>query len=161
MQFKKKIIAGALAAGLVMGAGGIAAAYLTTTGSGSGSATVTGATPVTFTVTTTSATLTAATKVAFTYTNPNAYKVKLNTPVSVMAVTQTSAAGTCFAGVTDGASLLGAGKVTTTPAPTAIGTVAASASTVAATSTQEPTITLHTTASTTQVNCTFSVTLSS
>ena len=40
MQFKKKIIAGALAAGLVMGAGGIAAAYFTTTGSAVGSGAV-------------------------------------------------------------------------------------------------------------------------
>ncbi len=40
MQFKKKLVAGALAAGLVMGAGGIAAAYFTTTGSQSGGATV-------------------------------------------------------------------------------------------------------------------------
>lgn len=51
---KKKYVAGALAAGLVMGAGGIAAAYFSATGSGSGAASVGHATP--FSVTEASAT---------------------------------------------------------------------------------------------------------
>ena len=35
LNFKKKYVAGALAAGLIMGAGGIAAAFFTAAGSGS------------------------------------------------------------------------------------------------------------------------------
>lgn len=50
-SFKKKFVAGALAAGLVMGAGGIAAAYFTATGSGSNTTTV--GTMATWTVTVT------------------------------------------------------------------------------------------------------------
>ena len=39
-RFKKRFIAGAMAAGMVMGAGGIAAAYFTATGTGTGTGTV-------------------------------------------------------------------------------------------------------------------------
>ena len=49
MKLKKKVIAGALAAGLVMGAGGIAAAYFTSSGTGTGTGTT--GTAVAFTVT--------------------------------------------------------------------------------------------------------------
>jgi hypothetical protein len=49
MQFKKKVIAGALAAGLVMGAGGIAAAYFDAGGSGTGTAKVGHAAPLSVT----------------------------------------------------------------------------------------------------------------
>lgn len=48
-RFKKRFIAGAMAAGMVMGAGGIAAAYFTATGTGTGSGSV--GTPSPWTVT--------------------------------------------------------------------------------------------------------------
>ncbi len=51
-KFKKKVVVGALAAGLVMGAGGIAAAYFTAGGSGSASATVGNSVPLSVTQTT-------------------------------------------------------------------------------------------------------------
>ena len=47
--FKKKYVAGALAAGLIMGAAGIAAAYFTATGTGTGKVSVGSATPFTVT----------------------------------------------------------------------------------------------------------------
>ena len=75
MQFKKKIIAGALAAGLVMGAGGIAAAYFTATGTGNGSGSVGSSTPWAVVVANTaSATLTPGgpgETIDFTVTNPS------------------------------------------------------------------------------------------
>jgi hypothetical protein len=49
VKLKKKFIAGALAAGLAMGAGGIAAAYFTATATGSGKLQVGSATPFTVT----------------------------------------------------------------------------------------------------------------
>ena len=45
LNFKRKYVAGALAAGLIMGAGGIAAAYFTATGTGTGKVSVGAATP--------------------------------------------------------------------------------------------------------------------
>ena len=49
LNFKKKYVAGALAAGLIMGAGGIAAAYFTATATGTGKLQVGSATPFTVT----------------------------------------------------------------------------------------------------------------
>ena len=48
-NFKKKYVAGALAVGLIMGAGGIAAAYFTATATGTGNVRVGAATPFTVT----------------------------------------------------------------------------------------------------------------
>lgn len=48
-NLKKKYVAGALAVGLIMGAGGIAAAYFTATGTGTGTVSVGSATPFTVT----------------------------------------------------------------------------------------------------------------
>ena len=48
-NLKKKYVAGALAVGLIMGAGGIAAAYFTATGTGTGKVSVGSATPFTVT----------------------------------------------------------------------------------------------------------------
>ena len=159
-KLTKKLAVIAGAAGLAMGASGVAFAYLSTTGSGTGSATVGTPTPVTFTVTTTTVSgLTTANKVAFSYTNPNAYKVKLTGDAEVTAVTQTSLNGTCFTGVDTGTTLLVGTHVTTSAATSPIDTIAAS-TTGTATSAEEPTITLHTTSTTTQKSCTFTVTVS-
>ena len=48
-KFRRKYVAGALAAGLIMGAGGIAAAYFTATATGTGKLQVGSATPFTVT----------------------------------------------------------------------------------------------------------------
>lgn len=156
---KKKIVAAGLAFGVAAGMGGVAFAYLSATGSGTGSATVTGPQDVQFNVTTTSFTLTATTKVAYNYSNPNGFMVDLSGVASITAVTQTSASGTCKASVSQGATLKTSGAVTVTAASTALGKLAVGARGAAAI-TQEPTLKLLTTATTTQSACVFTVTVS-
>ena len=138
MQFKKKIIAGALAAGLVMGAGGIAAAYFTAGGAGTGSATV--GTPATFSVTggTVSTLLPGSPQTAtFTVTNTQAFSKAFTGATA--SVTESSP--TCD--ITVG-----------TPSPT-FATVAASGTT-----TVTVVVTMATNATYTQGSCTATVHLS-
>ncbi|MGH9920839.1 MAG: hypothetical protein ACRD6W_18465, partial [Nitrososphaerales archaeon] len=74
---KKKYIAGALAAGMIMAGGGIAFAYFGASGTGTGTAST--STPTNVIVTVTHITFTGASteQINFKITNPNAYKVHL------------------------------------------------------------------------------------
>ena len=100
MKLKKKFIAGALAAGLVMGAAGIAAAYLGATGTGSGSATV--GTAKTLIVSSPAVTVVpnGTQTLSFVVTNPNGFKVKF----SGATATLTQSTATCGYAITAGPS---------------------------------------------------------
>jgi len=78
-KFSKKVIAIGAAAGLAMGAAGIAAAFFNATGSGTGSATVTTTSNVTLTGTSalSASTTTVAETVAISVSNPNTGHVTL------------------------------------------------------------------------------------
>ena len=118
MQIKKKLIAGALAAGLVMGAGGIAAAYFTATGTGNGSGSV--GHPTTWAVSvanTTSGTLTPggpSETINFTVTNPstgNQYLTKVTVTIGTFSSQSTTNLPACTA-ATFTLTGLGVGPVT-------------------------------------------------
>lgn len=148
-KFKKKFIAGALAAGLVMGAGGIAAAYLATTGSGTGTATV--GTPTTVSVKSISASTWGpgtAKKVAFSVTNPNSYTVHLATKATISAHSITG----CTTATADSAT------VTVTTATTAIGSLTNGTHAIS-TATEEPSFTVATTSGHTQAGCVLHLTI--
>jgi hypothetical protein len=142
---KKKFIGAALAAGLAMGAGGVAFAYLTSSGSGYGSAKVV---PLTVTVAATAVTFTANTTPAFanfSVTNSHSYAVKVGKATISTVVTN----GTCTK-----THLMPSPKVTHTTPATAVGTVAATTKvTVKTSSAKNPTFTLVNTATFTQDGC--------
>ena len=136
MKLKKKFIAGALAAGLVMGAGGIAAAYFTTTGSGSGSGTVGTPTTVTLSgsVSLSEANPGTAETVTIDVTNPNTGNVTLGTvtisnvhavntadcPAASFTVTQpTEALGSVPTGTSSHTTAAKTGKITLVTLPNA------------------------------------------
>lgn len=146
-HLKKKFIAGALAAGLVMGAGGIAAAYLSASGSGTGSASVGSAKTVSV-VTITAKNWVPGTPhvVAFSVTNPNTFSVTLATPATITS----AKVGTCHTAGADTA------PVTSTPASTAMGKVAKGKT--AASGTEEPSFTVAT-VTFTQAGCKVTLTI--
>ena len=160
----RRRIAGTVMAGaLLAGAGGVAFAYIGSGGNGSGNGSVQSQSLTVGTVSATIAKVTTPTQVHFHVYNSHTYSVDVHTKATVTKVTQTSGSGTCFKTSGTGTTLLNnsslAGKgVTTTAATTALGTIG-SHHTVTAGAAYAPTITLHTTSTTTQSGCTFSITI--
>lgn len=121
-HFKKKFIAGALAAGLVMGAGGIAAAYFTAGGTGTGSATVGHATRFTVSGGTVTGLLPGSPKTAtFTVFNPNGFIAHFS------GATASVTARDMITTVTHGATCL---ITVGTPSPTSASVAATTSTTV-------------------------------
>lgn len=149
-KFKKKFIAGAMAAGLAMGASGIAAAYLTVSGSGTGTVTLTAGSGSVTLSGAHSVQLTSATSLTITVDNTYAHAEHLGY-IHVTATTN----GHCGGTQTDTLST----KVTFTYSTTAVGTVAHGTSTISS-GTDDPKITIATTSSTTQSTCSVSLTFS-
>lgn len=142
-KFKKKFVVGAVAAGLVMGAGGVAFAYIGTTGTGTGSASVKAPSHVSVTVQTLKTKIgpnTTPVHVSFSVTNPNGYTVTLG--AATISFTTNGKCGTTAISVTDAA--------------TAIGKVTHGVTTVT-TASKTPTLTFKTTPGATQATCSVSL----
>ncbi len=139
-KFTKKAAAIGLAAGIALGAGGIAAAYFTSSGSGTATATVTGPSSVTLTghVSLSAVTAGTVTHVAVTVTNPNASAITL--------------ANVTITGITPASATCPAGSFTSAAAATALGKVS-HGSTSFTTTAKTPTVTLNTLPTAAQTAC--------
>lgn len=161
LKFTKKAIAIGAGVGIAFGAAGIAAAFLTASGTGAGEATLATAHTVYLSLGTTVLTLNTPAPITYYVTNPNNFEVALGT-VTITHVTQVSAKTTCFKTVTPTATLLPTDvSVGTASAPVGkVGTGLTSVTgTTAATLAKMPTLDLHTTPTLTQASCTVKIQL--
>ena len=146
-KLTKKLAVIAGAAGLAMGASGVAFAYLSTTGSGSGSGTVGTATTVTVVTISAGSWLPGvAHKPTFKVTNPNTFKVDLTADATITSAT----VGTCTTPTADTA------LVTTAAASAPFGKVTPGLT--ASSTTTEPSFTVATVTHT-QAGCVVSLTI--